>query len=194
VSGASAQPEGVRPNGRRSSADAEGDGIGDAGPIAAAHAPSSPIAEAAGSVSASQEPKPVGAAGEAWLLMRDLLISQRPRFNAITAELDLSPPQALALHRLEAGSRVTMGELAALLCYDNSNVTGIVDRLEERGYVARRPDPRDRRARFVELTEAGERARRTLLARMAEPPPPLADLDPEDQALLRDILRRALAG
>jgi MarR family transcriptional regulator, organic hydroperoxide resistance regulator len=154
--------------------------------------PRSPIAEAGLPVGEAEEPKPVAAAGEAWLLMRDLLISQRPRFNAITAELDLSPPQALALHRLEVGSRLTMGELAVQLCYDNSNVTGIVDRLEERGYVARRPDPRDRRARFVELTEEGERARRTLLARMAEPPPPLADLDPGDQALLRDILRRAL--
>jgi DNA-binding MarR family transcriptional regulator len=134
----------------------------------------------------------VGPAGEAWLLMRELFIAQRPRLNAITAELGLSPPQALALHHLDPDRPLTMGELAGGLCYDNSNVTGIVDRLEERGYVERRPDPRDRRAKLVRITAAGVRTRRDLLARMADPPPPLAELDPDAQVALRDLLRQAL--
>jgi MarR family transcriptional regulator, organic hydroperoxide resistance regulator len=140
---------------------------------------------------AEPEP-PVGPAGEAWLLMRELFISQRPRLKMITGELHLSPPQALALHHLDPERPVTMGELAGELCYDNSNVTGIVDRLEERGYVERRPDPRDRRAKRLQVTAAGARARRRLLARMAEPPEALADLEPGDQLALRDLLLRAL--
>jgi DNA-binding MarR family transcriptional regulator len=131
-------------------------------------------------------------AGEAWILMRDLYISQRPRINAITGELGLGPADALALHRLDPGRPVTMGELAHDLSYDSSNITGIVDRLEERGYVERRPSARDRRAKLVCVTPTGERVRRRLIARMTEAPPPLAGLSEADQVTLRDVLRRAL--
>jgi DNA-binding MarR family transcriptional regulator len=131
-------------------------------------------------------------AGEAWLLMRDLYISQRPQINAITGELGLGPADALALHRLDPSRPQTMGELAHDLSYDSSNITGIVDRLEQRGYVKRRADPRDRRVKLVSVTATGERVRRRLIARMAEAPPALARLSEEDQVLLRDVLRRAL--
>ena len=131
-------------------------------------------------------------AGEAWLLMRDLYISQRPRINAMTQELGLGPADALALHRLDPRRPVTMGELAHDLCYDSSNITGIVDRLEERGYVERHSDPRDRRVKLVRVTAAGESVRGQLIARMAEAPPPLARLGEADQVALRDVLRRAL--
>ena len=136
---------------------------------------------------------PPGPAGEAWLLMRQLFVSQRPALTAIARDLELAPPAALALHHLDPDRPVTMGELAQALCYDNSNVTGIVDRLEGQGYVERRPDPRDRRAKLVRVTAAGAEARRRLIARMAEPPPPLAHLSERDQVALRDVLRRALA-
>jgi|SRR5215210_1870276 len=134
----------------------------------------------------------IGPAGEAWLLMRDLYISQRPRLNAITHELGLGPADALALHRLSPDRPLSMGELAQDLCYDSSNITGIVDRLEQHGYVERRSDPRDRRVKLVCVTATGERVRSRLVARMAEAPPPLARLNDGDQVALRDVLRRAL--
>src|ERR1700742_1154878 len=48
----------------------------------------------------------------------------------------------------------TMNELARFLGLDKSSVTGLVDRAERRGLVARVPSPDDRRATLVELTDA----------------------------------------
>jgi DNA-binding MarR family transcriptional regulator len=49
----------------------------------------------------------------------------------------------------------TMNELARLLGLDKSSVTGLVDRAERRGLVARVPSTADRRAMLVSLTDHG---------------------------------------
>jgi MarR family transcriptional regulator, organic hydroperoxide resistance regulator len=85
-----------------------------------------------------------------------------------------------------------MSDLAQSLFCDNSNVTGIVDRLEERGLVRREAAKGDRRVKLLVLTDAGERMRLEITMRMAEPPAPIASLSDEDQRTLRDILKRAL--
>jgi len=85
-----------------------------------------------------------------------------------------------------------MGELAKMLFCDSSNVTGITDRLEERGLVRREPSPEDRRVKLLKLTDDGERMRIEITKRMAEPPPPIAALPESDQRALRDILTRAV--
>jgi DNA-binding MarR family transcriptional regulator len=85
-----------------------------------------------------------------------------------------------------------MSELALALRCDNSNVTGIVDRLEDRGLVERRPGEHDRRVKMLMITERGAQVRAGLAARLDEPPEALANLSPEDQRALRDIMRRAL--
>jgi DNA-binding MarR family transcriptional regulator len=79
------------------------------------------------------------------------------------------------------------------LACDNSNVTGIIDRLEERGLVERRNAPHDRRVKLVALTPEGKRLKQGVEARMAEPPPAIEGLSREDQRALRDVLRRAVA-
>ena len=132
------------------------------------------------------------AAGEAWALIGQLFFEHgRPRIMAIGQEFDLSPPQSIVLRLLDEPR--PMGELAQLMHCDNSNLTGIVDRLEERGLVERTQAQGDRRVRLIALTGDGRELREELLRRMAEPPAPLAELDEADQARLRDILRRALA-
>ena len=50
----------------------------------------------------------------------------------------------------------TMNELARLLELDKSSVTGLVDRAERRGLVARVPSPADRRSALVRLTDDGQ--------------------------------------
>ena len=76
-------------------------------------------------------------AAEAWILMHRIHWAEKPRFMAIGQEFDLAPQQGMALRALHEPR--PMGELAKFLACDNSNVTGIVDRLEERGLVTRRP-------------------------------------------------------
>ena len=132
-----------------------------------------------------------GPAGEAWALAMKLFFSSgKPRFVAVGQELDLSPPQGHAL-RLLVTAR-PMGELARLMHCDNSNITGIIDRLEERGLVERRSDQQDRRVRRIGLTPDGERIRERLFRAMAQPPEALERLPLADQKTLRDILRRAV--
>jgi DNA-binding MarR family transcriptional regulator len=124
--------------------------------------------------------------------MFELIHLSKRRFMAIASEFDLSPPQVMALRQLDPDEPKPMSELALALRCDNSNVTGIVDRLEDRGLVERRPGERDRRVKMLTITERGAQIRDALGARLSEPPEPLAGLTPEDQRALRDIMRRAL--
>jgi MarR family transcriptional regulator, organic hydroperoxide resistance regulator len=138
-------------------------------------------------------PPRLTAAAEAWRLMQLLFFrGGKPRFFGIAQEFDLAPLQAKLLIALEPGVRMTMGEAALLMHCDNSNVTGVVDRLEARGVVARGSDPRDRRVKLIGLTEGGETLQVALKARLEEPPPGLAALPAADQRLLRDLLQRVI--
>src|SRR5882757_5868182 len=94
-------------------------------------------------------------ASEAWALMFELMHVSKQRFMAIASEFELSPPQVMALRHLDPAEPKPMSELAAALHCDNSNVTGIVDRLEDRGLVARRAADHDRRVKMLMITERG---------------------------------------
>jgi DNA-binding MarR family transcriptional regulator len=117
---------------------------------------------------------------------------ERHRFLAVAAELDLHPAQAGALTQMEPDTPVPMNELATLLHCDNSNVTGIIDRLEARGLVERRPYQQDRRVKHIALTPLGVEQRARVRAHMAEAPAAFERLGTADQRVLRDILRRAV--
>src|SRR3954452_3694633 len=115
------------------------------------------------------------AAARAWALLAELFfVHGRPRMMAAGQELDLSPPQSIVLRLLDEPTPI--GELAQLMHCDNSNLTGIVDRLSERGLVERTQAGGDRRVRLIALTAEGRRIREDLNRRMAEPPPALAEL------------------
>jgi DNA-binding MarR family transcriptional regulator len=82
--------------------------------------------------------------------------------NEVESKLDaigLSLTKLVALTTLfEAGEPMPLGRLAERLSCVKSNITQLVDRLEADGFVARQPDPRDRRARLAVLTAAGRKA------------------------------------
>jgi DNA-binding MarR family transcriptional regulator len=139
-----------------------------------------------------RRPRACSAANEAWGLLSPLIADQRRRFLAIAGELDLHPAQTGVLAHMEPGIGVPMHDLATLLGCDNSNVTGIVDRLEARGLVERRPHEHDRRIRHVLLTPAGISAHERIRDGMSQAPEALRRLSAADQRALRDILRRAL--
>ena len=111
---------------------------------------------------------------------------------AILSELGISPQQSMAMSTLKPGEPMPMSALAEALYCDNSNITGIVDRLEVAGLAERRPHERDRRVKAVVLTEKGEWMRVQIERRAGEPPPRIAALSAEDAIALRDILARAL--
>ncbi len=128
---------------------------------------------------------------EAWSLLHWLMVSNKPRMLALSHEFEMPLQGMIALRILGAGPR-PMGELARILACDSSNMTGITDRLEERGLVRREPAERDRRVKLLVLTDEGERMRVEITKRLAEPPAAIAALAEKDQRALRDILRRAI--
>ena len=85
-----------------------------------------------------------------------------------------------------------MRKIAQKLTCEPSNVTGIVDRLETRGLVERRPDPADRRVKLAAATEKGARTALQLRESLGFAREPLAELSPAVGAVLRDLLRRML--
>ena len=131
-------------------------------------------------------------AAEAWTLLQRLMLGQKGRIHAIASEFDLAPAQVHALHVLEPDHPCAMSKLAQALRCDNSNVTGIVDRLEARGLVERRPGESDRRVKMLAVTPAGAELRERLAERLRQPPEALAAMDEDDARALRDLLARAL--
>jgi DNA-binding MarR family transcriptional regulator len=136
--------------------------------------------------------KTVPVAREAWQYIGELLFSEeiQARFHDACEVADLTPPQLKALLSLEAGGARSMRLLAESWRCDASWVTGIVDGLEERGYVQRQPHPTDRRVKVVALTPLGEKAKARALERLYEPPAAFKALTPEEQVQLRDLLAK----
>jgi DNA-binding MarR family transcriptional regulator len=137
--------------------------------------------------------KPTGPhACDAWQMLVHFFFAQRANLPPLAAELQLSPAQCHVLHLIEPGRPVAMGQLAGTLACDASNVTGLVDRLESRGLVRRRPSADDRRVKVLELTPTGARLRTLLLDRMTTPPDTLRRLSAREQRMLVQILTRLL--
>jgi MarR family transcriptional regulator, organic hydroperoxide resistance regulator len=129
---------------------------------------------------------------DAWQLLTRLFFAERGKLPSLAAELELSPAQCHVLHLIEPGRPIPMGQLAETLACDASNVTGLVNRLESRGLVRRRPSTEDRRVKVLDLTPTGVRLRTLLLDRMTAPPATLRRLSVSEQRALVRILTRLL--
>lgn len=79
----------------------------------------------------------------------------RVEFEQAAAQAGLTTQQAVIMTMLAEPS--SMRGLAKQRHCDPSNITGLVDRLERKGWVERGPDPSDRRVRQVSLTASGRR-------------------------------------
>jgi DNA-binding MarR family transcriptional regulator len=142
---------------------------------------------------AMSTPTRVDPATEAWSLALEIVFSEKPpRVPAVASEFDLSPMALKLLYTLEPDAAKPMSALAETLFCDASNVTGIVDRLEARGLMERRDNPRDRRVKLIALTDDGVVMREQIRQRLHEPPEQIAALSGADKRTLRDVLRRAV--
>jgi MarR family transcriptional regulator, organic hydroperoxide resistance regulator len=122
----------------------------------------------------------------------DLHTAVERALHATLDELDLTLPLADALWQLDpAFGPVSRRQLAERLQCDPSNVTFVVDRLEQRGLVERAFAAGDRRVRAIVLTEPGVDARNRLLATIAESPM-FAGLTEAQRRQLLDLLGHCL--
>lgn len=124
----------------------------------------------------------------AWLFAERL----RDRYGEKAAEVGLTAIQAKVLAGLDAARPLSMRLIARLIHVDPSNLTAIVDRLEDRGLVERRDSARDRRAKELVITDAGEAAVAAFHKAIAEDLGPLSNLEADQLLLLRDLLREVL--
>jgi len=127
-------------------------------------------------------------ARRAWKAMSNLVLDD-DRKSAVSKALDLSFARVRVLRRLKTEA-LTLRALALALSADPPYVTLMIDDLEERGLVERRPHPEDRRAKLVSLTPAGREAVAEADRILEEPPPALLELDREKLDALLSALER----
>ena len=107
------------------------------------------------------------------------------------APVGISVRELAVLLLLGAREPGSQQQAARRLGVDRTTMVALVDALEDKGLVARRPDAGDRRRNVVELTKTGEAtlARATLASDAAEQQL-LAGLSNAESAQLRDLLGR----
>jgi DNA-binding MarR family transcriptional regulator len=121
-----------------------------------------------------------------WSVARQL----RETSQETLAPWDISPSHWRALRVLARHGPIRLSELSDHLRIAPRSVTEVIDALEARNLVGRRPDPADRRATLVELTEHGSGILRAIKeARGAEAERLFSRLGEDDRTQLARILR-----
>ncbi|MFP5343348.1 MAG: MarR family winged helix-turn-helix transcriptional regulator [Candidatus Limnocylindria bacterium] len=110
---------------------------------------------------------------------RDTVVALRCIGSERLVRLGVSMTQILVLSMLQRHGDVPMSRLAELIDVSVSNATGLVDRMEERGYVERVRVASDRRVVIVRMTDAGARL--------------LDDMESLREHTLREVLDRLTA-
>ena len=129
-------------------------------------------------------------AADVWRLMASFTFDsfKRAGHMAILSRLGLTPGHMKALLVLDPAEPRPMRALADAIGVDASSATWLVDRLEERGFAERRPDPDDRRVKTIVLTPRGIAVREQLREALYEPPAELLELDMTQLQSLRRAL------
>lgn len=126
----------------------------------------------------------------------DLLFATMSRLKAHflrrVGDFGLTIAQGQALLLVDPDNPRPMREVAGGLGVDPSNLTGLVDRLEQLGLVERRPSEADRRVKTLALTAEGARLRRELYSRAMDGTP-LSVLALSDQVALEALLAKVVA-
>jgi DNA-binding MarR family transcriptional regulator len=111
------------------------------------------------------------------------------------ARWEVTPSQLRALRVVMHHGGVRLSELAHRLGIAARSATEVVDGLSEKGLVSRSPDPTDRRATLVDLTDRGrELGERMRAARASEAERLFEPLSEADRAQLARILRKLQRG
>ena len=127
-----------------------------------------------------------------------LMLAQRSCFLDLSKDLNagrISYAQLFLLGCLDQTESLTMSDIARRMGHSTAAATGLVDRLQKLGYVARMHAEEDRRKIMVMITEKGRRMVRRMreglassLARL------LAEMDAEQQPMLPQRMRRVAVG
>lgn len=102
---------------------------------------------------------------------------------------DLTPVQYAALVAIHTHPGIDATRLSAVIAFDRSTLGSVIERLQAKGYIERKPAPEDKRIKLLYLTKAGVAVLREIIpvveraqARMLEP------LKPADRKTLMGLL------
>lgn len=90
-------------------------------------------------------------------LLRSLIAAEEP----VLAAHGISMWGYVVLSTLDDAPVRTQAALAEAIGADKTRIIGTLDELQEAGFIAREPDPDDRRARLLSITPAGRAIRRS---------------------------------
>ncbi len=74
----------------------------------------------------------------------------------LVKRVGLTGPQLVILREISSIDEVTAGEIAQAVSLSQATVTGIMDRMEKRGLIARKRSEHDKRKIMIRITDAGQ--------------------------------------
>jgi DNA-binding MarR family transcriptional regulator len=98
-----------------------------------------------------------------WVRFLRFSLQSHKRLEDDLSKVGLTPPQFYVLATIGYAGGLPFGEIGAKMMVTVSNLTGIVDRLEEKKLVLRKRDEDDRRVVYVVLTDKGAKLYRSTL-------------------------------
>lgn len=126
-----------------------------------------------------------------WVVLARAYGAIEVRAAADAARHDLTLAEFGVLEALHHKGPMLLGEIQRKLLISSGGITYVVDRLEEKRLVERRPSPEDRRARFAALTRKGRALiRRIFPEHAAQLELILAGLSRREQRQATELLRK----
>jgi|SRR6185369_6181751 len=101
-----------------------------------------------------------------YLSLLEFLLTSKRQIIAIGEELGLTSIQVTALMLVDPEHPRPMKSFCRLFHCDASNVTGIIDGLEQKQLVSRQNLPNDRRIKTIRLRAAGKRMQQHIIDRL----------------------------
>ena len=129
-------------------------------------------------------------ADEVWRTMASLVLDNRDSWKRAVVERSGLPFSRIRVLRRLARGPMSVKQVAAAATMDAPAATVAVNDLEDRGLVARTPDPTNRRCKMVSLTDAGRDMVDAIEAVDDPAPPVLAGLDEAELNKLRSVLAK----
>jgi MarR family transcriptional regulator, 2-MHQ and catechol-resistance regulon repressor len=98
-----------------------------------------------------------------WVRFLRFNLSSHKKLESDLGKIGLTPPQFYVLATIGYAGSLPFGEIGAKMMVTVSNLTGIVDRLEQKKLVLRKRDDTDRRVVHVKLTDKGTNLYKTTI-------------------------------
>ncbi|WP_028880408.1 MarR family winged helix-turn-helix transcriptional regulator [Terasakiella pusilla] len=107
---------------------------------------------------------------------------------------DLTPVQFATLEVLHNHPNIEQAQVASIIAYDRATIGGVIDRLEQKGFIQREVSKKDRRAREVRLSQDGLKSYKKVAPIVADLQHDiLQNLDETEQKDLLKLLQKAIS-